>query len=117
MVAFLTRLLLLFLIGFVQDALSASFFSYAKKNKITTAAIISVIHTAMANGVWIHLCSLIQTAGESLGGINLLAYCLGGGLGIWWGFKKQQEKKKAAIKTGLRVTCRFRASASKSGVA
>ena len=82
-------LIALFIIGLVQDILAALYLRCVSEEKYKLAALLSIIITLLAYGVWIALVEQFLSSG---GFGYLLVYSIGGGIGTYLAFIKKGGK-------------------------
>lgn len=85
-------LLLLFVVGIIQDALCAFYLVLVRDNRYIVASFLSIIITILSYGVWAVFIN--QTLETSMSG--LAVYSVGGGIGTYLGLRKKNHIAKAS---------------------
>lgn len=81
------NLLLLFVIGFVQDILGAFYLRLVTEQKLILATSISFLHSLVGWLIWGWFMYQLQNP-EAMTGFQAVVYSLGGAIGTFLGLKK-----------------------------
>lgn len=86
------NLLALFLIGFLQDALSAYYLRLVQEERPGIATVISFVHSILGWGVWCWFMYQFQHP-DALSGVQAVINSAGGAFGTYLGLRRPGEKK------------------------
>jgi len=86
------NLLILFLVGFLQDLLSAYYLRLVQDQRLLLATFISFIHSLVGWAIWIWFMYQFQNP-ETMGGLQAVAISAGGSLGTYFGLRRPYDKR------------------------